>query len=125
MGKVIGLGGIFFTCDDPQAINHWYARHLGLPVAEYGTLFKWRDANNPSQERTTVWATFGKDTGYFAPSPKEFMINYQVDQLESLVEQLKRDGVTVVDEITVYEQGKFVHILDPEGNKIELWEEIN
>lgn len=125
MGKVIGLGGIFFTCDDPQAINQWYARHLGLPVAEYGTLFKWRDANNPSQERTTVWATFGKDTGYFAPSPKEFMINYQVDQLESLVEQLKRDGVTVIDEITVYEQGKFVHILDPEGNKIELWEKID
>lgn len=125
MGKVIGLGGIFFTCDDPQAINQWYVRHLGLPVAEYGTLFKWRDADNPSQERTTVWATFGKDTDYFAPSPKAFMINYRVDQLESLVEQLKRDGVTVVDEITVYEQGKFVHILDPEGNKIELWEEIN
>jgi lactoylglutathione lyase len=105
-------------------MNEWYARHLGLPVAEYGTLFKWRDADNPNQERTTVWATFGKDTDYFAPSAKEFMINYRVEQLEELVEQLKRDGITMVDEITVYEQGKFVHILDPEGNKIELWEEI-
>jgi lactoylglutathione lyase len=125
MGKVLGLGGIFFICDDPQAINQWYARHLGLPVAEYGTLFKWREADNPGQERTTVWATFGKDTDYFAPSPKTFMINYRVEQLEALVEQLKRDGITVMDEIAVYEQGKFVHILDPEGNKIELWEEIS
>ena len=123
MRKVTGLGGIFFKCDDPHRMNQWYARHLGLPVTEYGTLFHWRDADNPSQERTTVWATFGKDTAYFAPSHKEFMINYRVEQLETLVEQLQTDGVTVVDEIAVSEYGKFVHILDPEGNSIELWEE--
>ncbi|ADB38784.1 VOC family protein [Spirosoma linguale] len=124
MKKVTGIGGIFFKCDNPQRMNEWYARHLGLPVTEYGTLFKWRDTEDPNKEGTTVWATFDKDTTYFAPSKKEFMINYRVEQLEELVEQLKRAGVTVLDEIAVYEYGKFVHILDPEGNSIELWEEV-
>lgn len=124
MKKVTGLGGIFFKCDDPQRMNDWYAHHLGLPVAEYGTVFNWRHAEDPSKNGTTVWATFDKNTTYFAPSKKDFMISYRVDQIEALVAQLKSDGVTVLDEITVYEYGKFVHIIDPEGNSIELWEDV-
>ena len=124
MTKVTGLGGIFFKCDDPQRMSDWYAHHLGLPVEQYGTMFNWRDAEDPSKRGTTVWATFDKDTTYFAPSQKDFMINYRVDQLEGLVGQLKSAGVTIVDEIAIYEHGKFVHILDPEGNCIELWEDV-
>lgn len=124
MKKVTGIGGIFFKCDDPHRMTEWYARHLGLPVAEYGTLFKWRVAEDPSKEGTTAWATFDKDTTYFGPSKKEFMINYRVEQLDDLVEQLRSAGVTILDEIAVSEYGKFVHILDPEGNSIELWEDV-
>lgn len=124
MKKVTGLGGIFFKCDDPQRMNDWYAQHLGLPVAEYGTVFKWRHAEDPSKEGATVWATFAKDTTYFAPSQKDFMISYRVEHIEDLVAQLKSAGVTVVDAIEVNAYGKFVHILDPEGNSIELWEEV-
>ena len=124
MKKVTGIGGIFFKCDDPQRLKDWYAQHLGLPVAEYGTLFNWRDAEDPSKQGTTVWATFDKDTTYFEPSKKDFMINYRVEHIEDLVKQLKSDGVTILDEIAVYEYGKFVHVLDPEGNSIELWEDM-
>ena len=124
MKKVTGIGGIFFKCDDPQRMKDWYAQHLGLPVAEYGTLFKWRDAEDPRKEGTTIWGTFDKDTTYFEPSKKDFMINYRVEHLEDLVEQLKSAGVTILDEIAIYDYGKFVHILDPEGNSIELWEEV-
>lgn len=125
MKKVIGIGGIFFKCEDPQRMKDWYAQQLGLPLTEFGTLFKWRHAEDPSKEGTTVWSPFDKDTTYFEPSKKDFMINYRVEQLEELVEQLKSAGVTIVDEIAVYEYGKFVHILDPEGNSIELWEDIS
>lgn len=123
MKKVTGLGGIFFKCDDPKKMNEWYAKNLGLPVEQYGTMFKWRDFENPEKEASTVWSPFAKDTKYFEPSKKDFMINYRVENMEELVAQLKKDGVTILDEIKTYEYGKFVHILDPEGNNIELWEE--
>ena len=124
MKKVTGIGGIFFKCDDPQKMKDWYATNLGLPVQSWGTMFKWRDADNPEIEGTTVWSTFKKDAKSFEPSEKEFMINYRVDNLELLVEELKKDGVTFVDEMVSDEYGKFVHIMDPEGNKIELWEDL-
>ncbi|RRB02033.1 VOC family protein [Larkinella rosea] len=124
MKKVTGIGGIFFKCDDPQKMKDWYAQHLGLPVNEYGTLFKWRDSDDPSKEGTTVWGAFDKSTSYFEPSKKDFMINYRVENLEGLVEELKSNGVTILDEIAVYDYGKFVHVLDPEGNRVELWEDI-
>jgi predicted enzyme related to lactoylglutathione lyase len=124
MKKVTGIGGIFFKCNDPQQMNDWYAKNLGLPVEAYGTMFKWRDADNPEKEGGTVWSPFKQDTTYFEPSKKDFMINYRVENIEALVEQLKADGVTVTDEITTYDYGKFVHILDPEGNAIELWEDV-
>lgn len=122
MKRVTSLGGIFFKCQNPEQMRSWYSTHLGLNTNEYGTTFEWRHAGNPSQKGFTVWSPFENSTEYFAPSQKEFMINYRVEDLEKLVEILKQEGVTILDEIEVYEYGKFVHIMDPEGNKIELWE---
>lgn len=121
MKKVTGIGGIFFKCNDPKAMNAWYTQNLGLDNKGWGVNFEWRELDSDVQG-STAWSTFPADTKYFEPSAKDFMINYRVEDLASLVEQLKKDGVTIVDEIQDSEYGKFVHILDPEGNKIELWE---
>lgn len=121
MKKVIGIGGIFFKCNDPKAMKEWYSKNLGFGNEEYGTNFEWREADS-DKAGSTVWSPFSSGTKYFEPSTKDFMINYRVEDIEGLVDQLKKDGITVVDEIASYEYGKFVHILDPEGNKIELWE---
>ncbi|MDR6782024.1 putative enzyme related to lactoylglutathione lyase [Pedobacter africanus] len=125
MKKVTGLGGVFFKCENPQAMNDWYAKNLGMATSEYGTMFEWREADDPSKKGSTVWSTFPKDTKYFDPSTKPFMINYRVENIAALVEELKRDNVTMIDEIVEYEYGKFVHVLDPEGNVIELWEPVD
>ena len=125
MAKVTGLGGIFFKCDDPKKMNEWYTKNLGLPGADYGALFEWRHLDDPEKKGSTVWSPKKRDTKYFEPSEKDFMINYRVEGIEVLVEQLKQAGVTVLDEIAAYDYGKFVHILDPEGNKIELWEAVD
>jgi len=122
MKKVTGLGGVFFKCDDPKSMNEWYAKNLGLPSSAYGTTFEWRDADDPSIKGSTSWCTFPQGTKYFDPSAKPFMINYRVADLVALVAELKKDNVTIVDEIAEYDYGKFVHVLDPEGNIIELWE---
>ena len=122
MKKVIGIGGVFFKSNDPKAINEWYVKNLGLPMSAYGTTFEWTDAEDPSKKGSTTWSTFPADTKYFNPSEKPFMINYIVKDLVALIEELKKDNVTIVDEIEDSDYGKFVHILDPEGNKIELWE---
>lgn len=123
--KVTGIGGIFFKCKDPEKVKEWYKKHLGFDTDRYGTNFEWRQSSNPDKPGFTQWSPFNEKTKYFDPSTKEFMINYRVDNLEALVRQLKTDGVTVLDSIEVYEYGKFVHILDLEGNKIELWEPID
>jgi len=123
MKKVTGIGGVFFKCDDPKGMNEWYAKNLGLPTTDYGATFDWRQDDDPSKKGSTTWSTFPQHTKYFNPSTKPFMINYRVENIEALVEQLKNDGVTIVDEIATYDYGKFVHILDPEGNAIELWED--
>ncbi|MGF7078498.1 VOC family protein [Mucilaginibacter sp. UYCu711] len=122
MKKVTGLGGVFFKSNDPKAMNEWYAKNLGLPTSEYGTTFDWLDAGDPSIKGSTSWCTFPANTKYFDPSAKPFMVNYRVDNLVALVEELKKENVTIVDEIAEYDYGKFIHILDPEGNIIELWE---
>jgi len=122
MKKVTGIGGIFFKSENPKAINEWYAQNLGLPTSAYGTTFEWFEADDPSKKGTTVWNAFPQDTKYFNPSTKPFMINYRVADLVALVEELKTNNVIIVDEIAEYDYGKFVHILDPEGNIIELWE---
>ncbi|MFC4209563.1 VOC family protein [Pedobacter lithocola] len=122
MKKVTGIGGIFFKCKDPKAINAWYKLHLGFETTPYGTSFEWRDAEDSTKKGITQWNPFPQDTKYFAPSQKDFMINYRVENLEQLVESLKKENVTIVDKIESFDYGKFVHILDPEGNKIQLWE---
>ena len=122
MKRVTSLGGIFFKCKDPDKVKEWYSKYLGFNTDQYGTTFEWRQSDEQSKKGFTVWSPFSQDTKYFEPSQKEFMINYRVENIEQLVEELQKEGVTVVDEIEVFEYGKFVHILDVEGNKIELWE---
>ncbi len=122
MKRVTSLGGIFFKCKDPDKVKEWYSKHLGFDVDKYGTTFEWRKSDDKDKKGYTVWSPFKEDTKYFEPSTKEFMINYRVENIEKLVAELKKEGVKVVDEIETYEYGKFVHILDVEGNKIELWE---
>jgi predicted enzyme related to lactoylglutathione lyase len=121
--KVTGIGGIFFFSDNPKEIKEWYAKNLGLEINEWGTVsFEYRDLNKPEVIIPLQWSPFKKGSEYFAPSKKEFMINYRVQNIEGLVNKLKENGVTIVDEIATYDYGKFVHIMDKEGNKIELWE---
>lgn len=122
MKKVTGIGGIFIKCKDPKKMNEWYKNHLGFDTNDYGASFEWREEADPSKKGTTQWSAFSETTKYFEPSTKDFMINYRVDNLEALVAELKNQGVTIVDNIESFDYGKFVHILDPEGNKIELWE---
>ena len=123
--KVTGLGGVFFRCKDPDAIKEWYGKNLGLAISPYGSSFEFRNAHRPDEINYLQWSPFKEDTDYFDPSKKEFMINYRVQNIEKLVEDLKEKGVTIVDEIQKFEYGKFIHILDPEGNKIELWEPVD
>lgn len=121
-GRVTGIGGIFFKCKNPTLLKEWYAKHLGFTTDKYGAVFEWRQAVDSSKKGFSQWSPFSDRTKYFDPSTKEFMINYRVDDLESLVRQLKMDSVNVTDTIETYDYGKFVHIMDLEGNKIELWE---
>ena len=121
--KVTGIGGIFFFADNPKDTKDWYAKNLGFDVNEWGSVsFESRNVNRPKEINSLQWSPFKSGDAYFAPSKKEFMINYLVQNIEGLVTQLKANGVTVLDEIATYDFGKFVHIMDAEGNKIELWE---
>ena len=121
--RVTGIGGFFFKTKDPSKIKDWYNAHLGLNTDDYGSTFWWKDEEG--KKCSTQWSPFKEDTKYFEPSKKEFMINFRVEDLEGLMKVLKKEGVTVVGEIEEYDYGKFGWILDPEGNKIELWEPID
>jgi len=123
--KVTGIGGIFFRSNNPKEIKEWYGKNLGMAIDEYGSPFEFRNAIRPDEINYLMWNPFIDSTEYFNPSTKEFMINYRVQNIEGLVKILKDNGVTIVDEIVEYEYGKFVHIMDPEGNKIELWEPVD
>lgn len=123
--KVMGIGGIFFKCKDPEAMKSWYNKNLGLITNEYGSLFEFRSSTEPEKKEYLQWSPFPEATKYFEPSKKQFMINYRVEKLAELVEELKFQGVNVLDDIEGFEYGKFVHIMDPEGNKIELWEPVD
>ena len=125
MKKVTGIGGIFFKCKNPSEMNNWYKTHLGLVTGEYGASFEWKEVADTNRKGITQWSPFPEKTTYFEPSRKDFMINYRVDNLENLVAELKREGVTIIDEMETYDYGKFIHIMDIEGNKIELWEPID
>ena len=123
MPKVTGIGGIFFFSDDTKEIKDWYAKNLGFEINDWGAVsFEYRDVNEPEEIIPLQWSPFKKDSGYFAPSKKEFMINYRVQNIEGLVNKLKENGVTILDTIATYDFGKFIHIMDIEGNKVELWE---
>lgn len=121
--KVTGIGGIFFISENMQETKDWYAKNLGLEINDWGSSsFESRDLNNPDEINSLQWTPFKKGSDYFAPSTKEFMINYRVQNLEGLLEKLKSNGVTILDDVASYDFGNFVHIMDAEGNKIELWE---
>ena len=121
--KVTGIGGIFFYSDNQQATKEWYTKNLGIEINDWGSSsFESRNIDKPDEINSLQWCPFKKGSDYFAPSKKEFMINYRVRNIEGLVNKLKENGVTIVDEMATYEYGKFIHIMDAEGNKIELWE---
>lgn len=120
--KATGIGGIFFKCKDPKNVRAWYQKHLGLNTNNYGAVFEWRQGSDTSKKGFTQWSPFNEKTNYFAPSTKDFMINYRVENLDALLAQLRKDSVTIVDTVETASYGKFIHIMDIEGNKIELWE---
>ena len=123
MKRVTGIGGIFFKCKDSGQMKEWYKTHLGLNTDQYGANFEWLEKDDSTKKGSTQWSPFSDNTKYFDPSTKAFMINYRVDNLEALIVELKKEGVTIVDEMETFDYGKFVHIMDIEGNKIELWEQ--
>ena len=123
--KVTGIGGIFFFSEDTEKTKKWYSDNLGLETNDYGASFESRNTNRPEEINYLQWSPFKKGSEYFSPSKKDFMINYRVQNIEGLVKKLKSNGVTILDSIVTYDYGKFVHIMDEEGNKIELWEPID
>ena len=123
--KVTGIGGIFFKAKEPKILTEWYDKHLGFSTNEYGSLFEFRNSDQPEKKEYLQWSAFSNDTKYFLPSEKQFMINYRVENIEELVKELRESGVTICDDIESFDYGKFVHIMDPEGNKIELWEPVD
>ncbi|WP_339713477.1 VOC family protein [uncultured Kriegella sp.] len=121
--RVTGLGGFFFKSENPNKIKEWYKNHLGLATDQYGCTFWWKDKEN--NDCSTQWSPMEEKTAYFKPSQKPFMMNFRVENLVELLDVLKKEGITIVGEIEEYEYGKFGWILDPEGNKLELWEPID
>ncbi len=123
MRRVTGIGGIFFKARDPDTLREWYRRHLGIDVAEWGgAAFHWHDGRHPDGSGTTVWSIFEATTDYFSPGGASFMINYRVEDLEALLTALRAEGCDVDDRIDRSEQGAFGWVIDPEGNRIELWQ---
>jgi len=124
--KVTGIGGIFFSSDNLEKTKEWYIKNLGIEINDWGSSsFESRNINKPDEINSLQWKPFKKGDEYFSPSKKDFMINYTVQNIEELVNKLREGGVTILDDIATYDFGKFVHIMDAEGNKIELWEPIN
>lgn len=120
--KVTGIGGIFFKCEDPKSLREWYGKTFGLKTNDYGIIFQNRAVEEPNEKQYLQWSTFSKNSNYME---KEYMINYRVQNLEALLEKLKVAGAKILDKVETYDYGKFVHIEDPEGNKVELWEPID
>lgn len=123
--RITGIGGIFFYSDDPQKIKNWYSENLGLITDEYGAVFEFRNASELKEINYLRWSVFQTGDPYLKPTSKDFMINYRVKNIDAYVAQLQKKGVKVLDEMTTYEYGKFIHIMDIDGNKIELWEPVD
>lgn len=123
MKRVTGIGGIFFQARDPAALRAWYRRHLGIDVQDWGgTAFSWADEAGDAVKGTTVWSIGAVGNEYYAPSTAPFMINYRVENLPALLQALREEGCTVLEKMDDSEFGKFGWVIDPEGNKVELWE---
>lgn len=122
--RATGIGGIFFKSKDPGALRSWYQHHLGMPMNEYGAVVEFANPDGAGYGHLQ-WSVFGQRTTYFAPCRKEFMINYRVVHLDRLVERMRTEGVVFTDSIERYEYGAFIHAMDPDSNKIELWEPID
>ena len=123
MKRVTGIGGIFFHAKDPAMLREWYKEHLGIDVQEWGgTAFVWADGDGKPMKGTTVWSIGTADSDHFAPSSANFVINYRVEDLTSLLEALRAEGCNVLDKTDDSEYGKFGWVMDPEGNKVELWQ---
>jgi predicted enzyme related to lactoylglutathione lyase len=126
MKRVTGIGGVFIKAKDPKGLAAWYDRHLGFSFGENLYVnFKWVNENNPAVPGNTVFSFFKKESNYFDPSSSPVMINFRVKDLETLLETLKKEEVEIVGKISEEEYGKFGWIMDPEGNKIELWEPVD
>ncbi len=124
MKKVTGVGGIFFRTKSTDETKDWYKTHLGLQTDKWGTSFEFRHADQPDLKGFLQWSPMAQDSSYI-PEGQDYMVNYRVENLVALVEELKDNGVQIVDEIEEYDYGKFVHILDNNGLKVELWEPID
>lgn len=120
MKRVVGIGGVFFKAKDPKALSAWYRDHLGFDLSEWGgAVF---EANGSNNDAKTAWSLFPADSTYFAPSTQPFMINYRVDDLHALLAALREEGCDVDAKVDDSEYGKFGWVMDPEGNRVELWE---
>ena len=123
MKRVTGIGGVFFKANDPKALAAWYKRHLGIDVQEWGgAAFTWTDADGKPYAGTTAWSITSTTSDQFAPSSSSFMVNYRVDDLHALIKVLRDEGCNVLENVDDSEYGKFGWVIDPEGNKVELWQ---
>ena len=123
MKRVLGIGGIFFKARDPAVLRDWYRAHLSIEIEPWGgTAFRWKGDDNPNGEGTTVWSVFEDSSDYFAPSEAKFMINYRVADLDAVLVSLRGEGCAVDAKTDASEYGKFGWVMDPEGNRIELWQ---
>jgi hypothetical protein len=119
---VAGIGGIFFKCNDATKLKDWYKKYLGFNTNDYGTRFEWVEGPDSSRMGSLQWSPFEETAAYFTPSTKEFMINYRVNDLENLVAKLKTEGIVFLDTVATYPYGKFIHLMDIDSNKLELFE---
>ena len=123
MRRVTGIGGIFFKAKDPVALRDWYRKHLGIDVQEWGgAAFSWADESGQPVKGTTIWSVSAADGDYYAPSTAPFMINYRVADLAAVLHALRAEGCNVLEKTDDSEYGKFGWVIDPEGNKVELWQ---
>lgn len=122
MAKITGIGGVFFKAKDPKALKAWYHQHLGMALEDWGgAVLKWPD-DKAEDRGMTVWQLSDRESSWFSPSESSFMINYRVDNLVEMIEQLKASGTKIHQGPESHENGKFAWVMDPEGNKVELWE---
>ena len=124
-GKITGLGGVFFKAKNPNAMKQWYDDNFRLGSDQYGKAFSWRDVNDKEHISYTQWSVMKDDTDYFDPGKQQYMINYRVENLDELLDELKSKGIKQIGAVDKYDYGNFAWVLDPEGNKIELWEPVD